>query len=300
MSFTPLKISSGDGYTLSLRVYDASAPKAVVKCIHGMEEHQRRYEDFAGFLQAAGYAVVTADLRGHGPDAPLLSHIADRNGAALLLQDEEAILAEIRRRYPGVPLILFGHSMGTIIARALLQKHSADFSKVVLSGYPNPTEAAGAGLVLANIISLFKGKKGHSALVDGMVLGAFSKAVPDAKSPLDWLSVNPENVRRYGEDPLCGAPFTLGSYLALFALLRQIGQPGLYQQVRKELPFLLISGADDPCTGGEKGREASAERLRRAGFTRLEEVILPGMRHEILNETGRQEVCQRILAFLDS
>ena len=300
MSYQELALPSKDGYKLALRVYEADDPKAVVKFIHGMEEYQDRYRPFAEFLQAAGYTAVTADLRGHGKSAPVLSHIADRDGHLRLLEDEEAILEMIHERWAGVPVILFAHSMGTIIARVFLQKWSREFHKVVLSGYPNPNAAAGAGIMLTDVLSSFKGAKGFSKLVDGMVLGPFAKAVPDAKSPQDWLSVNPENVQRYIEDPLCGARFTLGSYGTLFRLIRWMDNPERYEEVWKELPILLISGRDDPCTGGEKGREDSIDRLRKAGFRELEVVTLDGMRHEILNETGKETVYQRILAFINS
>ena len=299
MSFREQKLKAKDGYELSLRIYEAQEPKAVVKFIHGMEEYQDRYRPFAEFLRDAGYTVVTADLRGHGKNAPMLSHIADQDGHLRLLEDEEAILEMIHENWAGIPVILFAHSMGTIIARVFLQKWSREFHKVVLSGYPNPNGAAGAGIVLTELIASFKGAGGYSKLVDGMVLGPFAKAIPDAKTPQDWLSVNQENVRRYIEDPLCGARFTLGSYNALFHLIRMMDCPELYEDVWKELPILMISGKDDPCTGGEKGREDSENRLRRAGFRELEIVTLEGMRHEILNESGRKEVFRRILAFMN-
>ena len=299
MSREEIKLAAKDGYELALRVYEADEPKAVVKFIHGMEEYQERYRPFAEYLQAAGYTVVTADLRGHGRNAPMLSHIADRDGHLKLLEDEETILEMIHERWAGMPVILFAHSMGTIIARVLLQKWSREFHKAVLSGYPNPNPAAGAGLALTGLLSSFKGAKGYSRMVDGMVLGPFSKAVPDAKTPQDWLSVNPENVEKYREDPLCGARFTLGSYAALFSLIKLMGQAGKYEEVWKELPILMISGKDDPCTGGEKGRADSEAVLRRAGFRELEIVTLDGMRHEILNETRKEEVYRRILEFID-
>ena len=299
MGYQEVTIPSKDSYALPLRIYEAKEPKAAVMCIHGMEEYQGRYRDFAEFLQAAGYTVVTADLRGHGEKAPVLSHIADRDGHLRLLEDEEEILKAIRKRMPDLPVILFGHSMGTIIARAFLQKRSKAFRKVVLSGYPNPNGAAGAGVLITGLLSAFKGKTGHSGLVDGMVLGAFSKAVPDAATPQDWLSVNPENVKRYREDPLCGVPFTLGSYDALFRLIKMMDSPNQYTEVKEDLPFLLISGRDDPCTGGEKGRADSEDRLRKAGFREIETVILDGMRHEILNEKEHETVYRRILEFLE-
>ena len=298
-SYQETTLSSRDGTKLFLRIYEADEHKAVVKIIHGMEEYQDRYTAFAEFLQAAGYTAVTADLRGHGPNAPVLSHIADRDGHERLLEDESAILDMIHEKWSGVPVILIGHSMGTIIARAFLQTQSREYHKVVLSGYPNPSSAASAGIVLTDVLSAIKGPKGHSSLVDGMVLGPFSKAIPDAKSPQDWLSFNPENVKKYQEDPLCGTPFTLGSYGALFRLIRMMDQPEKYEEVWKDLPILLISGREDPCTGGEKGRADSLDRLTRAGFRNIEVEVLEGMRHEILNETGREEVFRKILAFLD-
>ena len=298
MRFQETTLQAKDGYELALRIYEADGPKAVVKFIHGMEEYQDRYQPFAEYLQAAGYTVVTADLRGHGKNAPVLSHIADRDGHLRLLEDEETILNMIHERWAGLPVILFAHSMGTIIARVFLQKESRAFCKVVLSGYPNPNSAAGAGMLLTGLLSAVKGAKGYSKVVDGMVLGPFSRAVPGAKTPADWLSVNPENVERYREDPLCGARFTLGSYSALFNLIRLMGDAGKYEKVRQELPILLISGRGDPCTGGEKGRADSEEVLRKAGFRELETVILDGMRHEILNETGRETVYAGILEFI--
>ena len=299
MSFQELTLPARDGYALSLRIYETREPKAVVKCIHGMEEYQDRYQYFAEKLQAEGYTVVTADLRGHGPKAPILSHIADRDGHLRLLEDEETILEMIHGRWTGVPVVLFGHSMGTIIARVFLQKRSREFRKVVLSGYPNPNSAAGAGIALTGILSAFKGAKGFSGLVDGMVLGPFSKAVAGAKTPQDWLSVNEENVRRYVEDPLCGARFTLGSYNALFRMIDLMNKPENYRDVRKDLPILLISGREDPCTGGEKGRQDSLDILQKAGFSELTVKTLDGMRHEILNENRRDEVCRDIIEFLN-
>ena len=298
--YQEVSLASKDGYALALRVYDAAEPKAVVKVIHGMEEHQGRYQGFAEFLQADGYAVVTADLRGHGKTAPVLSHIAGTEGHLRLLEDEEVILDYIHERWPGAPVDLFAHSMGTIIARAFLRTQSREYHRVVLSGYPNPNGAAAAGIVLTDVLSAFKGGKKYSRLVDDMVLGPFSKAIPDAKSPLEWLSYNPENVKRYEEDPLCGVRFTLGSYNALFHLIRIMDTPSQYEAVWKLLPILLISGKDDPCTGGEKGRADSEKRLREAGFQEILVETLDGMRHEILNETGKEKVYQRILDFFNS
>ncbi len=299
MGYEEIIIPSRDLYSLSVRIYEVDNPKAVVKCIHGMEEHQGRYQPFAEFLNKHGYTVVTADLRGHGKNAPKLSHIAKHNGHKLLIEDEKVIKEYIQKRYPNVPLILFGHSMGTIISRVLLQSDSKDFSKVVLSGYPNPMPVGAIGGCLSGLIGLFKGRDKYSKMLTNMVLGPFNKNIPNPQTPLDWLSYNEENVKAYDADPLCGEEFTIGSYNALFHLVGEINSSSRYKNVNKELPFLLISGADDPCTSGEKGRKDSLDRLTRAGFKNIEVETIPNMRHEILNEIGKEKVYDDILKFLD-
>lgn len=266
-----------------------------------MEEHKERYDDFAAFLQDSGYVVLTCDLRGHGKNAPLLSHIADRDGDRLLVKDEKTLSGWLTEHYPDLPHYLFAHSMGTIIARRLLQENGSLYGKIALSGYPVPQKAASAGVLLSNLAALVKGgRKGHSRMVTNLAMGGFSKAVKDAKTPLDWLSYNEENVRNYQNSPLCGREFTLGSYEALFKLVRDIADPGRYRHVRADLPILLISGEDDPCTGGEKGRKLSLQVLSEAGYDNIRVETLPHMRHEILQEYGREQVYRKLLEFFDS
>ena len=291
-------VRAKDGYALSAGLFENPASKALVQVIHGMEEHKERYDAFASFLQENGFTVLTADLRGHGAGAPLLSHIADRDGHTLLAEDVLTLTAELKKRFPGQAVFLFAHSMGTLIARKVLQEHSGDYAGVVLSGYPNPQKAASAGILLSGLIGAFKGRKGHSALLNKLAMGPFSKAVPDGKTGLEWLSRNEENVRAYQADPLCGAEFTVGSFNALFHLVAESAGADRYTQVKADLPVLLISGADDPVTGGEKGRNASLDVLRRAGFRNLRVITLENMRHEILKEDRREEVFRAVLAFL--
>ena len=287
-----------ENYNLSLLVFAGENAKASLQIVHGMEEHKERYIGFAEFLAKNGYNVVVADLRGHGEDAPLLSHIADKKGDELILEDQKLITKYIKERFDA-PLILFGHSMGSIIARVMLQKDSKEFKKVILSGYVNPNPVAGVAVGLGEFTKVFKGGKGHSKLLTTLAVGNFSKAVENRKTDLDWLSYDEENVQKYIESPLCGIEFTVGSYCALFHLLNQMGKAGKYQEVNAELPILLASGIDDPCAGGEKGREASKKVLEKTGFKDLTVITYEGMRHEILNEKEKAKVMQDMLEFLD-
>lgn len=300
MQYEDITVRAKDSYPLRARCFDCPHPKAVVLVLHGMEEHKGRYDSFASYLQENSYTVLTCDMRGHGADAPVLSHIASRNGDRLLVEDVRSLTAWLKKRYPDLPLVLFAHSMGTIIARKVLQADSRQYARVVLSGYPVPQKAAAAGILLCRLSALAgrEGWKGHSAMVTNMAMGGFSKAVHNAKTPLDWLSYNEENVRRYQKDPLCGVEFTLGSYDALFRLVRDIANPKFYHDVQAELPILLISGEDDPCTGGESGRKTSIDVLRKAGFSQIKTETIAHMRHEILNEDASGDVFRRILRFL--
>ena len=299
MSKEELSLLSDDGYSLSLCVYEAERAKANVMVIHGMEEYKERYDAFASFLQNHGYNVVLSDLRGHGKNAPLLSHIADKDGDKLILNDQKKIRKFMEEKFPDLPNMIFGHSMGTIITRDLLQECSNDFTKVALSGYVNPNGASGVAVALGNIVRAFKKGKGHSKMLTNLSTGSFNKAVKNPKTGSDWLSYNEENVQKYIDDPLCGVEFTVGSYCALFRLLNNMGKAKRYKNVNPELPFLLISGKDDPCTGGEKGRNASLKVLHKAGFKDFSIVTLDGMRHEILNELDKQKVYDEILKFFD-
>ncbi len=294
-----IMLPSDDNYQLSLSFFESESEHVagVVQIVHGMEEHKERYYDFALYLAMNGLHVVVADLRSHGEDAPLLSHIADKRGADLLIRDQQIITDWITGRFPGLPILLFGHSMGSIISRVLLQTDSSRYAKAALCGYVNPNPAAPVAVVLGNAARLSKGSRAHSKLLDGLALGTYGKSIPDRKTDLDWLSYNEENVRKYMADPLCGAAFTIGSYCALFSLLNRMGKAGAYRNVNAGMPLLLIAGKDDPCTGGEKGRASSRTVLEKAGFRRISAITYEHMRHEILNETANEKVYRDLRDF---
>ena len=299
MTKQDITLPSVDGYSLSLAIFPAKEPKANVLVIHGMQEHKERYEGFASFLQEHGYNVITSDLRGHGKNAPKLSHIADKDGDKLILQDQQEITKYIEERFPNLPIYILGHSMGTMITRTLLQTDSNKYAKVALSGYVNPNPAGGVAVALGNVVGAFKKPDGHSKLLTSLAVGPFAKSVKDRKTDLDWLSYNEENVKKYIESPLCGVEFTVSSYKALFQFMNKMGKAKLYKDIKKDLPFLLIAGQDDPCTGGEKGRKASYDVLKKAGFENIEVITLEHMRHEILQENEKEKVYNDILNFFD-
>lgn len=296
-----ITLKAADGYKLSLSVFAADHAKGCVQVIHGMEEHRERYDDFAQKLCEKGYTVVTSDMRGHGTDAPLLGFFNDKDGYRDLLSDQKRISKYIRERFGVEKVIIFAHSMGTIIARNLLQSESGCYEKVVLSGYPfDPGRAAtGAAISLCNAAAMVRGPRYYSRFIHNLVTGGFNRSIQNPKTDLDWISYNEENIRKYKADPYCGHGFTVSANRDLLMLVRHMSETDRYRSVNAQLPIFMIRGEDDPATGFEKGASQSIRALRQAGFEKVRVKTYPRMRHEILNENGRDMVIADVVKFLD-
>lgn len=290
-------LETDDNAVLAVHTFDVENPRAVVQIIHGMEEHQERYEGFAKFLNSKGYSVVTSDLRGHGMTAKDLGHFKDKKGHIALISDQIKIRDFIDERYDGIPVYLFAHSMGTIISRVLLQTQSQRYHRVVLSGYPYYQSATPFGIFLADIIRLLRGPKYKSRFIQEISIGMFNKKISDAKTNVDWVCANETTIRAYIDDPYCGIGFTCSAFNDLYHLMIKMHKSKLYKNVNSDMQLLMLRGIDDPCTGGETGTADSIEVLKRAGFNQIRRIDYPDMRHEILNEKDYQIVYNDIAEF---
>lgn len=293
-------LKASDGYELSLAIYEIKNPKGIFLIMHGMEEHKERFDWTANELNKNGYNVVVSDMRGHGHNAPLQGYFADKKGYQRLINDYIEITSYIKERYNDLPMYILAHSMGSITARALLMTNSFDYKKVVLTGYPNYNGLTPIAIFLTNIILLFKGPKAHSKLLDNLSTGSFNKKIENPKTNLDWLSYNEDNVKKYIEDPLSGIPFTVSGYKDLFMLMKLMHKKASYKGINTCLPIYCLSGKDDPCTGGEKGRNSSIDKLRGQGFSMVQVKTYDKMRHEILNEKQNNLVIEDIIKFIES
>lgn len=296
-----LTLKAADGYRLGLSVFEAGQAKGCIQIIHGMEEHRGRYDEFAQKLCGAGYHVVTSDMRGHGKDAPLPGFFNERDGYRDLLSDQKLISTYIRDRFQVERVIIFAHSMGTIIVRNLLQTESDGYEKVILSGYPyDPGRpATGLALFLCSVAAAFRGPRYYSRFIQNLGTGGFNKTIRNPKTDSDWLSYNEENIRAYKADKYCGRGFTVSADRDLFMLVRHMSEVKSYRSVNAALPIFMIRGEDDPATGFEKGASRSIGTLKRAGFRQIYFKTYPHMRHEILNEKGRDTVIADVIRFLD-
>lgn len=290
-------IVSTDKHPLCVHVFDTLNPKAIIQVIHGMEEHQGRYEAFAKYLCQKGFTVVTSDLRGHGQEAKDPGHFKEKHGASQLVKDQICIRRFIKRQYPDTPVYLFAHSMGTIITRVLLQSRSLDYDKVVLSGFPNYQAAAHLALPISKGIAFLKGAKYKSSFLQKLSVGRFNKAIDSPKTDDDWVCSDEAVVCSYQKDPLCGIGFTCTAFHDLYELVIRMHRVNLYHNVKEDLRILCLYGSNDPCVGGQKGKNDSLRILYKAGFTDIRQKEYPDMRHEILNEIDKDIVWSDVATF---
>lgn len=293
-------INARDGYELELHIFSIPNSKSVIQLIHGMEEHQERYENFIKYLNNAGFTVVSSNMRGHGTNAECLGFFKEKFGYIELVEDQKLITDYIRKRFSNLPIYILAHSMGTIITRVLLQENSKDYEKVVLSGYPNYQNATVLGLILSNIIKLIHGPKYKSKLLSSLSIGKFNKSIKDSKTDYDWICYNEKTVEAYINDPYCGIGFTCSAFGDLFNLVLLMHKSKLYKDVNENMDILLLRGLDDPCIGGNRGAKDSYSVLLNAGFKNIVSINYPNMRHEILAEEDNKKVFNDILKFYNN
>lgn len=290
-------IKARDNYELELHIFKVKDSKSVVQLIHGMEEHQERYEPFIKFLNENGLSVVSSNMRGHGENAPILGHFKDKKGYEELIEDQKAITKYIEDNFESQSIYIFAHSMGTIITRVLLEDYSNHYSKVVLSGYPNYQKASYFGIFVSNIIRFIKGPKYKSKLLSNLSIGKFNKKINSPETAVDWVCKNKKVIEEYIKDPYCGFGFTCSAYNDLYHLVIKMHKVNNYQNVNSKLKLLMLRGLEDPCVGGVKGTEDSRTILIKAGFSNIKYIDYPKMRHEILGEEGKEKVYDDILKF---
>ncbi len=287
-------------------VYSAApaAPRAIIHINHGMAEHAARYGRFAAALVEAGYAVVAQDHRGHGattaPGASL-GYFGQRDGWEKLCADAEAVNDIARERFPGIPVITFGHSMGAIIALnlAMRRPEKTDALAVWNSGVDNgPLVSVLRGLL--KMQKAFKGSDTPSAMAKSLTFDTWNKQFAPNRTDFDWLSRDESEVDAYIADPLCGFPVTTGMWLDVLEGVRFGASDTNLARLPKALQVHLLAGAADPCSENGKAITHIAERMERAGMGDVTTTILPETRHESLNEINRDETIRAFITWLDA
>jgi alpha-beta hydrolase superfamily lysophospholipase len=282
------------------RWYSQQPPKAVLMIAHGMAEHSGRYGRLAEALVEVGFEVYAHDQRGHGKTAEhgLLGLYAEENGWSLVVADLAQLNHHIRQQHPKTPIFLLGHSMGSYIAQAYLMQHSSSLQGAILSGSNyQPVALYRVAQLLARFERWRQGPQGRSALLEFATFGSFNKRFKPNRSTFDWLSRDPVEVDKYVNDPLCGFRCVNQLWIDLFGGLQQITPVDNLAQIDNQLPLLVIGGACDPVSDGKRQRDL-AEALRSAGNQQVQLQLYPEARHELLNESNRDEVTAFIIDWL--
>ncbi len=279
------------------------APHGVVQLVHGMAEHIDRYDAFARFLASHGFLVVGHDQIGHGRSCSPehWGELPVGSGAQALVEDIDVLRGMTQQRIAtGTPYIVFGHSMGSFEVRSYIAHHGEGLAGAIICGTGFlPATASKAALKLTWLESFFKGAEHRSSFVDSMGAGGYGKTIPNARTNLDWLSHNRKNVDDYIADPSCGFMFSVGAYHEIAVLTSEVNSPTCAASVPHDLPLLYVGGAEDPVGDNGEGVEKAAALARGAGSTDVTVKIYPRMRHEILNETGHEQVFADVLAWVE-
>ena len=273
-----------------------------IHILHGLAEHSGRYEKFARELSAVGYVVTMHDHRGHGKTAlrnGKLGFFAEQDGFARVVEDVHEIVSAMHAPYADVPFILFGHSMGSFIARRYIQLYGETVDRVILCGAGAVSTLHKVGHYVALALAKQYGKDAESPLLNELSLGSFNKQFPNPKTKYDWLCSVEHEVQKYIDDPYCGFMPTNQFFADLTKGFMELNRKKEIEKIQKNLPILLISGSKDPVGENGAGVYSVAEQHHAAGLEDVTVYLFEDKRHEILNEDNQQAVYQVLLRWLN-
>lgn len=299
------KLLSSDGTTeLALfRFLPEGGAEAVVQICHGMSEYSERYTDFASFLTEKGIAVFSLDYPGHGKsigENGVKGHIGKGKALDLLVRDH-ALLTDtvVRKTYRHLPLVLYGHSMGSFVARKYIKEYSDKVDGVIISGTSGPDTPAWLGSAIASVVGFFKKETSPSPLIARLAFMGYNKKFARPVKSHSWLSSVDEVVDAYENDPLCGFPFTAPSFRQMFDCIKEVNSDDWFDNVPLSLPMLLVSGSLDPVGNYGRGPKTIFDKLTDRELSDLSLKIYEGCRHEVHNEFKKEEVYADMLSFIE-
>lgn len=295
--------ATGNGF-IRYRLWVPEDPCAAVQLTHGMAEHIDRYDAFATYLAEQGILVYGQDHAGHGKSTPEQprGYFSEEHGWDHLVADMELLYQTVSADYPAIPYVLFGHSMGSFLARSYAARHPRDFDAYVFMGTAGPNPLLPFGRLLIRAAIALKGTKTVSLLLNNLATGSYNQYVARqqgaVRTPFDWISSVDSVVDRYIADPLCGFPFTNGGLRDLLDGLTEISSSKWARKLADK-PIFLLSGMRDPVGGkNASGVMTIYGRLKAAGRM-VEMKLYPDVRHELLNETIADDVYGDIYLFLN-
>ena len=293
--------SCGEGKIHYCRWTPEGEVKAVVQILHGIAEYVERYDDFAQYLNGQGFLVVAEDHMGHGKsigDNTTQGYFA--GGWFAAVDDSYRLLEMTKGEYPHVPYVLFGHSMGSFMARTILAKYpQSGISAAIIcgTGWMSPAVLQ-AGKFACDTVCKRKGERTANENLNGLVFSGYNAKVEHPRTTYDWLSRDCRCVDDYVADPLCGFVPTAGLLRDMLTGILHIQKKITLHNMNRDLPVFFVAGGDDPVGGYGKGVQKAAQAFRDAGMTDVSQRIYPLCRHEILNELNRAEVYEDIAQWI--
>ncbi len=277
--------------------------KAVLQIIHGIAEYVERYDDFANYLNKLGILVVAEDHMGHGQSingGGIQGYF--HGGWFTAVEDSYQLLEDTKAEFPDVPYILFGHSMGSFMARTILCKYpDSGIAAAIICG--TGWQPAFALPALAKIIDRIAKKEGEekpNEKLQNLVFGSYNAKVEHPRTPYDWLSRDKHQVDAYIAHPLCGFTASAGLLRDLMEGIAYIERKDSLSNMKKDLPVFFIAGGDDPVGSYGKGVRQAAAAFEKAGMTAVSVRIYPLARHEILNEINKEEIYEDVAQWITS
>ena len=305
-TFSEITFPSADGiHTIYAEIYAPKnrEPKGVVQLCHGMRDYTGRYRALAEYLTKEGYVFAGHHHLGHGKsaeDEADLGYFAERDGVLLLLKDIHSMNKYLRGVYPTLPLWLLGHSMGSFLARLYTERHPHSIQGLILQGTAGKNYLLPFGKTVAAIGKLFHGGRYRSAFVAGLTVMGYNSHFPKSEGSRAWLTRDVDMASLRDQDPYTNFTFTLSAYSDLFALCGAANSQSWFRDFPKELPTLIISGEEDPVGAYGKGPGYVYKQLLLSGSSSVTLKLYPECRHELFNETNREEIFAYITEWIKS
>ena len=279
-------------------------PKGVIHILHGVAEHIERYDAFAKYMAGLNYVVVGNDHLGHGKsvrDESELGWFGESDGWDTIIRDEHILHETIIRKHPNTPLIMLGHSMGSFMARTYIAEYPDDYDLCILSGTGyQPKFTTSLGKTLANFEIHRHSSKHRSKLLQKIAFGNYLRDIEDPIGQNDWICRDKSVILAYDADPLCGYTATAGLMRDMMDGLGRICSKKYISRMNKDLPVLFIAGEADPVGSWGSGIKKCEQLFHAVGMKDISVILYPGARHEVLNETNRQQVWQDITDWIQS
>ncbi len=301
-----LTFPSSDGtHTIHAEVYipKTGAYKAIIQLAHGMIDFVERYKGLADFLTGEGYIFAGNDHLGHGKSVASsedYGFFASKGGADYVIEDLHTMNRHLRHTYTGVPVILLGHSMGSFIARLYAAKYPRTISALIIHGTAGPNALLPIGKLLAATVSLFCGERHRSRMVASMAFAGYNSKFPKEEGKNAWLTRDLSAIEGHDDDERSNFIFTVSGYRDLFRFLGRCNSKAWFKSFPKGLPTLILSGSADPVGAYGKGPAYVYKHLLLAGCNNIEIKLYDGARHELFNETNKEEVFRDIALWLSS